>query len=228
MRGYGIALLVGVAVVFTGCGTTKTVTEKTPPPAASVTTPSTTTTTTAAAGPTPCATANIAHGTTTGSCTLKAGVVVHYAPRSMPLHLKTLIARVVGVRGASTVSNGSNITSTANGQYLIVTLSITNIMSSPASFDGVGGNQTMLEADEKTYTEAFKAENEADPNSFVTNNESIQPGESKTGDVIFDLPPSIIKKVLGGEKGGVFIGNFGDDLSSELPSGVGVISLEGH
>ncbi len=147
----------------------------------------------------------------------------------MSLHLKTLTARVVGVRAAPTVSNGPSFTSTANGEYLIITLSISNTTTAPATFDGGGeSNQTVLLADERSYTEAFNAENGDDGDSFITKNEAIQSGESKTGDVIFDLPPKIIQKVLSGAKGGIFIGNFGDDLSSELPTGAGVISLEGR
>jgi len=143
----------------------------------------------------------------------------------MTLRLKTLSARVEGLRSAGTVATGGTISATANGEYLIVTLKVTNNTDSPETFDGISSHETELVADGKDFTEAFKAENQADQQSFISQSEAIQPGESATGDVVFDVPPAIAAKVLSGQKGGLAILNFGEENSESAP-GLGVISLE--
>jgi hypothetical protein len=222
-------IAVGLSAAVAGCGgSTKTVIERVPA-SASATTASTSSTAPATtappAGPPPCASTDVAHAHTTGRCKTPAGNVIHYGPKALTLHLKTLSARVENVRSAGTVSNGGSISATASGEYVIVALTITNETDAPEEFDGISAHQTELIANEKSYTEAFKAENEADQQSFVSQSESIQPGESKTGDVIFDLPPAVARKVLAGEKGGLAVLNFGEE-SSSTASGFGVISLE--
>jgi hypothetical protein len=140
---------------------------------------------------------------------------VNYTPRQETLHLKTLTAKLVGVRAAPV---------TASREYLIVTLNIKNDSTSAHTFAASGTKQTFLVAGGKEHDEAVNPEKN-DPNSFVTKNEPIQPGASKTADVIFAVPPSVAAKVMAQTDGGLFIGNLGDDLSKHLRSRVGLIAL---
>ena len=143
------------------------------------------------------------------------GRPVNYTPRQETLQLKTLTAKLVGVRAAPV---------TASREYLIATLNIKNDSTSPHTFGSSGTTQTFLVAGGKEHNEAVNAEKN-DPNSFVTKNEPIQPGASKTADVIFAVPPSVATKVIAQKDGGLFIGNLGDDLSKHLRSRVGLIAL---
>jgi Domain of unknown function (DUF4352) len=135
--------------------------------------------------------------------------------------------QLVSVHTASSVSSGSGFTANAKGVYLIVSLTVTNTTSSVQTFDDVSANQTVLEVGGSTYTEAFEAENTNDPQSFITNNSGIQSGLSQTGDVIFDLPPSKAAQATKDSRSGLFVGNFGDDLSQGLSNGIGFITLQG-
>jgi hypothetical protein len=64
-----------------------------------------------------------------------------------------------------------------------------------------------------TYSENFKAENQADQQSFVTqSNTPIQPGGSQTGDVVFDLPASGLHDIRT-RGAGLLFGDFGVDLT---------------
>jgi hypothetical protein len=140
---------------------------------------------------------------------------VNYTPRQETLQLKTLTAKLVGVRAAPV---------TASRSYLIVTLNIKNDSTSPHTFAASANTQTFLVAGGKEHNEAVNAEKN-DPNSFATKNEPIQPGASKTADLIFPVPPSVAANVMAQKQGGLFIGNLGDDLSTHLRSRVGLISL---
>jgi hypothetical protein len=139
--------------------------------------------------------------------------MVRYTPRQETLHIKTLSAKLLGVR--------------TDGKYLIVKLNIKNNLTRPATFAHGPTTQTFLVAGGAELQEAFNAERN-DPNSFVTNNEPIQPGGSKTADVIFAVSPQVASRVMSEQDGGLFIGNFGDDLSTHLRSGVGLIALKTH
>jgi hypothetical protein len=81
--------------------------------------------------------------------------------------------------------------------------------------------------DGKSYTEDFHAENQADAQSFVTNNSAIQPGESTTGDLVFDVPPAAAARATNDPRDVLIIGNFGDDLSQQQPSKLGLVALKG-
>ena len=222
MLGAIVALFVG------GCGSstktvTKTVVDTVTVPAA--TTSTATATTTAAAtpsGPPNCAAVEFR----ATHCTL-SGVNFTVAHGTQTLEMKTLAANIAGVRTASTVSN-NGISATASGEFLIITIHVLNKADSPETFDGGGfQQQTQLELDGKSYTEDFHAENQADAQSFVTNNSSIQPGEAVNGDLVFDVPPADAAKATTDPRDVLIIGNFGDDLSQQQPSALGLIAIKG-
>lgn len=181
------------------------------------------TTSSTPSGPPACSTVDLQ---TAKTCDL-SGTSIRIVHGSALLRLKTLKVHVASVHTTSNVSAGSGFSSTAKGIYLIVTLTVTNTSNSPQTFDDVSANQTSLNLNGTSYGEAFDAENTNDPNSFITNNNGIQPGESQTGDVIFDIPPRKAAEAMSGDRSGLFVGNFGDDLSQSLPSGIGFITLKG-
>jgi hypothetical protein len=143
------------------------------------------------------------------------GELTQHAQRAEALRLKTLTAKLVGVRAARS----------PRGEYLIITLKIRNDTSSPKTFGHPGADPTDLVAGGEYRKEALNAETN-DPNSFITKNEPIQPGASTTADVIFDVPRSVAAGVMNQTDGGLFIANFGSDFSKHLPaSGLGLISV---
>jgi Domain of unknown function (DUF4352) len=213
--------------VLAGCGgSTKTAVQTVTAPAGTTPTTSTavatTTSSAAPTGPPDCATVAFQ----APKCTSN-GILFTVVHGMQTLHLKTLDVNVVGVRTASTVSSGTGISATATGEFLIISIHVANKTSTPETSDGGGfQNQDMLQLSGATYTEDFHAENQADQQSFVTNNSPIQPGESVTGDLVFDVPTSAASGATKNPRAGLVIANFGDDLS-QMPSSLGLIALSG-
>ena len=186
---------------------------------------------TAAATPTPTAEASAppncreAAVATASTCELE-GTIVLVAHGHNELKLRTLAARIEGIRTASSFSSGVG-TTTAHGIFLVISLHLTNMASAPQVFDGIDAKQVALSVSKHYYGESFAAENESDKQSFITNEEPIQPGESKTGDLVFDVPPSVVNEVRTLPESGLFIGNFGDNEIEGTPSGTGLIITKG-
>lgn len=139
------------------------------------------------------------------------------------LKLDSLSAKVVGVRIEHQLSSDMGV-KTAKGKFVIVTLAVTNKAHSPQSW---GSNQSALvAANGDNYSEDFDVENGVDQNSLLWTasgnlNGSAQPGQTVTGDVVFDVPSNV--RVSGGSIG---IVNFGDDTSYlDQASQVGEIAL---
>jgi hypothetical protein len=186
---------------------------------------------TAAATPTPTAEASAppncreAAVAAASTCELE-GTTVLVAHGHNELKLRTLAARIEGIRTASSFSSGVG-TTTAHGIFLVISLHLTNMASAPQVFDGIDAKQVALSVSKHYYGESFAAENESDKQSFITNEEPIQPGESKTGDLVFDVPPSVVHEVRTLPESGLFIGNFGDNEIEGTPSGTGLITTKG-
>lgn len=186
------------------------------------TTATTPTKTTEASAPPNCREAAVA---TASTCELE-GTTVLVAHGHGELRLGTLAARIEGIRTTPSFSSGAG-TATAHGIFLVVSLRVENLASTPKKFDGVGEKQVALSASKHYYGESFEAENEIDRESFITNEEPIEPGESRVGDVVFDVPPSVVAEVETLPESGLFIGNFGDNEINETPSGTGLITTKG-
>lgn len=65
-----------------------------------------------------------------------------------------------------------------------------------------------------------------------TRHTPAEPAETETGDAIFDVPPSVAQEIItavnGGHASGIamlFIGDYGVDLTEEVPTGSGSIHL---
>jgi hypothetical protein len=132
-----------------------------------------------------------------------------------------MTAGFVGARTTGSVSDSSGAASaTATGTFVIITLKITNTSNSPQSVETPGSTRFQLSPiqSNKNFTESFVAENQADSQSFLSQNStSVQPDESQTGDVVFDVPASDLARMRR-EGATLTFGSFGQDLSSGVPS----------
>ncbi len=227
--GIGLALL-GAAAILSGCGGgTKTVVSTVTAPQASTTiaatsSPSTTisTTSSSTSKPTDCNALGIdSKGLREGTC-FTNGEKFTVVNKASTLHLRSLTAKFNGARTQNSLSAPAS-TATANGEFVIISLTIANKLDTPQTFDQIGTPQTALELGNKVYTEDFQAENGPDQQSFIANQLSqngIQPGESKTGDVVFDVPSRAVSEL--DKTGNIIVVNFGD--AAQSPSGtIGVI-----
>ena len=154
-----------------------------------------------------------------GTCTDAEGIRVKVVDKGTKLTLKQLDASFGGYRTAETLS-ASTGTEKASGVYAILTLTVTNKLDSPVSFDS---EQVVLSLGDKSYTPDFDAGN-MPGDSFVWNDEEIQPGNSQTGTVIFDVPNKQVGKFA--TSGNIVIFQFSDaDVSSpeEAESTLGFI-----
>lgn len=223
MRLSAVGLGVGAGLLLAACGgSTKTIvkTVTAAPPAATsatVASPTTTTaaatsTTAAAADPTSCDAKGIdPQQLRQGTCVTK-GVTFTVVNKGSVLRMHSLTASLNGIRAADSLSSDVS-SATASGMFVISSLTVTNRLDSPQTFDQIGTAQTQLLLGRQTFTENFDAENGNDPQSCVSKDDAgIQPGESLTCDVIFDVPTSSLAKLT--TNGNISITNFGDDIAS--------------
>jgi hypothetical protein len=194
-------------------GSTKTVTvsSSNPTPTAAASTPTAASTSTTTAAPPECS--SIASTPSyQGPCTISGGTFT-VANRGSKSRLDTVAVKVVDVKTTQSVSNGSSITANAHGTFVIVTIAVTNRTTSPQTFDeSSSSSQGALLIAGNRYAVSFEAENTADPQSFVTNNNAIQPGETRTGTIDFDVPSDAAKKVS--TRGVLLIADFGENTDS--------------
>jgi hypothetical protein len=159
-----------------------------------------------------------------GTCT-HGGITYVVVNEDHTLKLATLWASLNGVHTARSLTNDTAV-ATARGQFLMATLSITNKLPHPRTFDQGHTQQAGVILDGAVYKEDVAAEN-ADSNSCLRQNgTSIQPGDSKTCDVIFDIPTTAAADLGKHGSGDLYLVNFGSDLSgSTLAQMVGQIRL---
>jgi hypothetical protein len=138
------------------------------------------------------------------------------------LKTKTMIARFSGSRQADSLSDPDGFsTETANGTFVVVTVDLTNRLSSPVD---IGSDQSaLILRSGKQYDEAFDAENGADQQSFLWQLDTgLQPDESRTGDFVFDLPSKALRQFQK-NGGALVIAELGSNTSEAKR--VGVIRL---
>jgi len=130
--------------------------------------------------------------------------------------------RLGGYRTAKTLS-ASTGTEAAQGTYVITTLTVTNKLNQPVTFDS---EQVTLnigtERNARTFTSDFDAGN-MPGNSFIWNDDEIQPGNSKTGTVIFDVARRSLNRIE--TSGNLTLVQFSDAGSDQPERAVGVIRL---
>lgn len=231
-------VLLGVAaLLLVACGgTTKTVVETVTAPAsgasaarATTAAPSTLTTAagTTASGPPDCNAAGINSAQLKeGTCTSNGQTVV-IVNKASSLHLKSLDANLVGTAAHDSLGSGTGQSATANGKFEILTVTLRNKLDSPQTWQNGQAILTLPTSatHNATYSEAFTAENGPDQNSCQwkaggISSGPIQPGESITCDVIFDVPPSGSLTARGAN---LLIENFGESDTSNPTMPLGIV-----
>jgi hypothetical protein len=142
------------------------------------------------------------------------------------LKMRSLVARVNGIRQAQTVAtDGGYISETASGTFLIFSLTVTNRLDQPIEVGGVGTSLTALVLDnDKQYDEDFDASNQALQTSFLSRDAPVQPDETATGEVVFDLPAKALRRVT--KKGAALVvAPLGEDVNDDLKR-AGIIRIK--
>lgn len=214
MRTIGVLGLLVAAALAGGCGSTtvKTVVKTVQADTPSTTAETTTTTDDVATDDQSCDALGInAEQRNEGTCT-RDGATLTIVEAGHEAKLHTLAVTFNGCTAASSVSNGYGIDATAHGTFALCSLTVRNRSDGPQSFAGAGSNQTMLTIDGKRFSEAFDAENQADARAFMSQDGEMQPGETRTGDVIYDLQPRFMRDLE--KNGNLYVVNFGDDIDT--------------
>jgi hypothetical protein len=215
----GCVVLVAAALIAAGCGSkAKTVSQTT---ATSPSTPSSTTTTAASRD---CNALGInPTGMREGTCT-HAGITYVIVDENHTLKLSTLSTKLAGLRTTSTLA-GSH-PATAQGRFVVASLSITNRLKLPQTFSGSGTQQAGLILAGTVYKEDVTTERSSDPASCASRGIRILAGQSETCDVIFDVSASSAAALGKHGSGDLYIVDFGSDLAgSTPPQTVGQIRL---
>jgi Domain of unknown function (DUF4352) len=214
------AVFVAGAILLAGCGSkTKTVVQTVTEPSTVSSAEATTETKTQ---PTPSARGcdSVVESSTkgVGECESTTGETAKYAGVGHHLILSGLTMRYISVTTAPSVSTEGD-TAKAHGTFVIVTAELTN---SEHSAQNWSSSQSSLLINGDTYEEAFNAENGKDQHSllWVTNSfHKLQPGETKTGDLVYDIPSSALR-AFGHEGGAVTLKDFGEEESKESYGGL--------
>lgn len=140
-----------------------------------------------------------------GECTEDGSTLV-VVNRDSTLRLPELSVRLLDIETTDSVG-GEFATDTANGTFAIFTLEVKNKLHSPVTFDE-GQEQVSLTVNENEYTQDFEASNGPLESSFLWIGEPIQPEATQVGDVIFDVPKAIARKIE--TEGNLDILNFSD------------------
>lgn len=159
-----------------------------------------------------------------GTCS-HAGITWMIVDQSHTLKLKTLWARLAGVRTAKTLTS-TTARMTAGGSFVIASVRITNKLPATQTFDQASTQQAGLILAGGVFKEAVETERHADASSCVKLASSIPPGHSRTCDVVFDVPARAASDLGKHGSGDLYLVNFGSDLAgSVLPQTIGQIRL---
>jgi hypothetical protein len=154
-----------------------------------------------------------------GSCTVKGQDVV-VVNKDSRLKLDQLTARLVGISTADTLQGRSFGPKSASGVFVVARVEITNTTHEPQTYDS-SGEATALNLGRDVYTEDFNIENGTARDSFVWRSKELQPHESTTGTLVYDVPASAVGHLE--TDGYLSVGNFRDDPGSQRPKQLGVI-----
>lgn len=151
-----------------------------------------------------------------GACTSE-GERLYVVNKGDTAHIKSMDVSLVGLRTQDSLSDGSGQSATPHGKFIIATITITNKLHTSQSWQNGQAGMTVSTGAKSgnTYDEDFNAENGPDQNSCewkigaVSSN--LQPGESITCDVVFDIPTNLSASARGST---VAVAGFGEtDLS---------------
>jgi hypothetical protein len=151
------------------------------------------------------------------------GIKTIWVARRTTLALTSMHVNVVATRltkKLAITSFGTTIShATAQGEFVVVTLRISNNTNKPQSFDDLA--QTELQVGNDQFSVSTNGD-ESDKGSEGWNGD-IEPGESATGDIVFDVSARSAADVP--RHAGLLIVNFGDDVSFGSVSEVGIVYL---
>jgi Domain of unknown function (DUF4352) len=120
------------------------------------------------------------------------------------LKMKTMEVDLLGVKKAKTLSSDLG-SETASGTYVSFKLKVTNLTHTPVEWES---EQSFLYLDENEYSEDFEVQNGIEQQSVQWKQESIQPDNTVTGTVTFDVPEKVLKKLY--SEGNLDFVNFGE------------------
>ncbi len=166
-----------------------------------------------------------------GRCKGKDGVTGYVSAPGGTVRLRELSMKYVSVEAKPTItSDGASETAKA-GEFLIVHVALTNRTHQPQDVPGhqpqdVPGHEfTQLSFGENTYAESFDAENQTQPDSFMSQSlEKLQPGQTLKGSFVYDVPAKVSQAVKNDRRGQIYMGNF-SDLSVTYADQLGVLRL---
>src|SRR5579862_6963118 len=114
----------------------------------------------------------------------------------------------------------------AQGRFVLVSVTITNRLELTQTFDKSGTQQAGLILDGTVYKEDTAVESRADSKSCLSGKASLAPGESRTCQVVFDVPAASAGDLGKHGRADLYLVDFGSDLSGSLvPQTVGQIRL---
>ena len=154
-----------------------------------------------------------------GSCTWKGQDFVVVNKDSI-LTLDQLTARLVGISTADTLQGPSLGPESASGVFVIASVEITNTTNKPQTYDS-SGDATSLTLGNDVYTEDFDVENGTATDSFVWRTEELQPDESMTGTLVYDVPANAVDHLE--TDGYLSLANFRDDSGLQRAKQLGLI-----
>jgi hypothetical protein len=225
MRRLALIVFLGGLAASCGSGSVKTVTKTTIAPTPTVTATTSTQATGSAGGLPDCVKGGFnEHQLKQGTCLYDRRTET-IVDKATLLRLKSLTAKLDGITEQNSLSSGFGQSAVANGKFVVLTITLTNRLDTPQQWQS--GQADLFVAvgatGGKNYSEDFNAENGPDQNSCLWKAGSIgsggiQPAESSTCDVVFDIP-QILSPTHSGS--GLFIENFGeaDTLNPTMPVG---------
>jgi hypothetical protein len=132
-----------------------------------------------------------------GPCRTSGGVTLYVADPGHFAHLDELDVKLVRYATDKTIAHSYGSVARANGRYVIVRLAIRNKLHHLAQYEIIGKQPTGLVIGEDVYTEDFDAVNDVGNERYWLGKE-IQPGATRDGVVVFDVPAEKTKMVKDG------------------------------
>ena len=150
-----------------------------------------------------------AQGLNEGACTDPDGTKYKVINRAHKLMLNEVGVRLVGIGATETIEVPYDTPLT--GSFVVATVEVTNRMDAPVDIDG--SEMFELGLGKKQFTADFDAMNTGSDDGLIY--ETMQPGQTVTGDVVFRVAPKQIGEL---EKTGNFVVyQFSDVDSWEAP-----------
>ena len=158
-----------------------------------------------------------------GACVAR-GVRITVANRAHVLRGKDYDARILNVRTTRALHTRSGELR-AHGRFVIVRLSIKNTVAAPHEFDRAS-DLVFLLVDKKYFGESREAERNPALSPFRSRSTALQPDETATGTVVFDVPVEPAKNLNARGSNLIFV-NFSDE-AKRFPTGTEPLEALGY